>query len=798
MPEAQGEKRPLDPDPDDDDDDDDDGFGPMPVPAPAQTKPKRKKVLKNAHVYLDNLPKSEMYEKSFMHRDVVHLAVCSNATGFLVTGSEDGHVKFWKKQYEGIEFVKHYRAHLGKLLAMVISQDGRLLSTIGDDNALKLFEVTSFDMICMIKLKFKPLQVEFVHKKNAPTSLVAVSESESGKVHILQPESGTAEPLRTLEVHAEPAHAIRYNPWVHACISADKSGALELWDPDTLQMPTKETRPGRLKFEIKSETHMYELRKNQTHTSLRNASKMKRFAAAALFAVTIQASEDAERTRILSEIQELRGQLQKQRVIIQQQFTQLANLEEDEERRLQAVGNVTATAWATEKAALEATDGSMGAAMDTLWLCLCGALVMFMHAGFAMLETGCCRSKNASNVLMKNLVNVCVGTLGWWVLGYAFAYGGGINRFIGTTNFLGEGFYTKDASGNILAPGCANNACQSTALAWFFQWAFCTAGATIVSGAVAERVQGPTYASYAFVMTSLIYPVVVHWGWSGSGFLGDILDVGVMDFAGSGIVHLTGGVSGLAGTIVLGPRKGRFVNPEEFEPHNLPLVVFGTFALWFGWYGFNPGSTLGMSDGATGALAAQVAMNTTIAAATGGITVFLLRYIILRKYDVGGLCNGILAGLVSITAPCGNIECGSAFAVGFIGALVYQGSSMLLQKLKIDDPVDASPVHGFCGIWGVLAAGLFDWGKGFDHFHGWSGWGCMTDDSGACQTGINGSALGAQVILILMVIAWAGTISALTFALLKWWGALRISEDTEDMGLDAKAHSPPKAYAFSA
>ena len=123
---------------------------------------------------------------------------------------------------------------------------------------------------------------------------------------------------------------------------------------------------------------------------------------------------------------------------------------------------------------------------------------------------------------------------------------------------------------------------------------------------------------------------------------------------------------------------------------------------------------------------------------------------------------------------------------------------MLLQKLKIDDPVDASPVHGFCGIWGVLAAGLFDWGKGFDHFHGWSGWGCMTDDSGACQTGINGSALGAQVILILMVIAWAGTISALTFALLKWWGALRISEDTEDMGLDAKAHSPPKAYAFSA
>ncbi|CAJ1365812.1 unnamed protein product [Effrenium voratum] len=149
-----------------------------PVPAPAQTKPKKKKVLKNAHVYLDNLPKGEMYEKSFMHRDVVHLAVCSNSTGFLITGSEDGHVKFWKKQYEGMEFVKHYRAHLSKLLAMVLSQDGRQLATIGEDSALKLFEVTSFDMTCMIKLKFKPLQVEFVHKKNSPSSLLAVQQPQ--------------------------------------------------------------------------------------------------------------------------------------------------------------------------------------------------------------------------------------------------------------------------------------------------------------------------------------------------------------------------------------------------------------------------------------------------------------------------------------------------------------------------------------------------------------------------------------------------------------------------------------------
>jgi len=526
-------------------------------------------------------------------------------------------------------------------------------------------------------------------------------------------------------------------------------------------------------------------------------ANMKGLAAVVLCTAAVPTTaDDAARARILSEIEALRGQLHEQHDVIQNQLIQLSNLE-NEDRRLQGVTGVPVATWTATKAAFEAQNYSYGGAMSSLWLCLCGALVMFMHAGFAMLETGSCRAKNASNVLMKNLVNVCVGTLGWWTLGWAFAAGGGVNRFIGTTGFLGEGFYTKDASGNIIPlASCDAGGCTSTMLDWFFQWAFCTAAATIVSGAVAERVQGPTYASYAFVMTSLIYPVIIHWGWWG-GFLGDILGVGVMDFAGSGLVHLTGGVSGLAGTVVLGPRKGRFENPEEFEPHNLPLVVFGTFALWFGWYGFNPGSTLAMTDAATGAMAAQVAMNTTLAAATGGITVFLLRYLILKKYDVGGLCNGILAGLVSITAPCGNVECGSAVAIGLIGAIVYQASSMLLQKLKIDDPVDACPVHGFCGIWGVLAAGLFDWGKGFDQFHGWSGWDCMRGDDGSCQTGINGSALGAQFLCIVFVIAWAGTISALTFAFLKWWGALRISEETEDVGLDAKSHSPPKAYALT-
>jgi len=493
------------------------------------------------------------------------------------------------------------------------------------------------------------------------------------------------------------------------------------------------------------------------------------------------------------QLEALRAEVQAQQQLIGDQASKLDAYAQS--RRLQTY--VSQTDYDTAVAQLKSDDYSLGGAMDSAWLCLCGALVMFMHAGFAMLETGSCRAKNASNVLMKNLVNVTFGTIGWWVFGWAFAYGTLSGGFIGTDGFFGIGFYTKDANDVITPNSCDADGCQSTMLSWFFQWAFCTAGATIVSGGVAERVKSPTYAAYAFVMTSFIYPVVVAWTWN-YGWLDTIFDVGYMDFAGSGIVHLTAGVSALAGTIVLGPRTGRFVNPEEFEPHNLPLVVLGTFALWFGWYGFNPGSTLGMHTGDTGAMAAQVAMNTTISAATGGLTVFMLRFGIYKKYDVGGLCNGILAGLVSITAPCGNVECGSAFAIGFIGALVYQGASMLLQKLKIDDPVDASPVHGFCGVWGLLAAGLFDWGKGFDHYHAWNGFSCKTvsETDSSCMTGIGGRAIAAQAIMALVIIAWAGTLSGLAFFALKMTGKLRIDEETEEAGMDLKQHSPPKAYAI--
>jgi len=246
------------------DDSSDDG-GPMPAKAPAVPKAKIKKVLRNPEVYMNNLPKGEMYEKSFMHRDSVIFALCSIKTGFIITGSIDGHIKFWKKQFEGIEFVKHYRAHIGSLTAMALSQDGRLLATIGEDSALKLYDVSGFDMSCMIKLGFKPAAVEFVNRKDAPATLLAVSDMDQKVIHIIEPESGSSKPLRTFDTHGGPVHAIKYNPWLHAVISADQLGNLELWDPDTLEMPSSKNRKGKLKFSIKSETHLYELLKNQTY-----------------------------------------------------------------------------------------------------------------------------------------------------------------------------------------------------------------------------------------------------------------------------------------------------------------------------------------------------------------------------------------------------------------------------------------------------------------------------------------------------------------------------------------------------
>merc|ERR1719487_1628409 len=235
---------------------------------------------------------------------------------------------------------------------------------------------------------------------------------------------------------------------------------------------------------------------------------------------------------------------------------------------------------AEQAAANKDTLAELATCLDYMWLLVSGALVMFMQAGFAILEAGSCRQKNASTLLLKNMMDACLGTLVWYLLGYGIAYGlpEEPNAYVGVNSFAGSGFLETDEEGGIIGPSHYKD--------WFFQWAFCATAATIVSGGVAERMQFAAYVIYSVFMTGIIYPFIVYWTWSGSGFL---TEMGYSDFAGSGIVHLTGGIGALVGAKMVGPRDGRWdsADPNRFDPHNISLVVLGTFILWFGWYGFN-------------------------------------------------------------------------------------------------------------------------------------------------------------------------------------------------------------------
>jgi Amt family ammonium transporter len=318
-----------------------------------------------------------------------------------------------------------------------------------------------------------------------------------------------------------------------------------------------------------------------------------------------------------------------------------------------------------------------------------------MQAGFAMLEAGIVHPKNATNILFKNMIDASLAALGFWLLGYGFAYGTTEGGFIGKDTFaIGESEQINNT----------DHGWQG----WFFQWAFAGAAATIVAGSVCERTKIEAYFIYSIVLTIFIYPVVVHWGW-GSGFLsawgavdGPLFDKkddnGMIDFAGSGVVHMVGGVSGLMGAIVVGPRKGRFVNGEVVELYegNKILQSLGTFILWFGWYGFNCGSTLALTGGMAN-LAGKVAVTTTIAAASGAITATFLSKIVSGHYDISMGLNGILAALVSITANCSVVSPWHSILIGTIGAMIFFGGHYLLLACKIDDPCDACIVHGLCG-----------------------------------------------------------------------------------------------------
>merc|ERR1719181_475059 len=331
-------------------------------------------------------------------------------------------------------------------------------------------------------------------------------------------------------------------------------------------------------------------------------------------------------------------------------------------------------------------------------------------------------------------------------------------------------------------------------LVFFIQCGFAAAAATIVSGAMAERTALTGYICYTTIITMFIYPVVVHWVWSGEGWISafnsDAFLGGVQDFAGSGIVHMTGGNAALVGAMIVGPRTGRFDEKKKPLPmpgHSTTLQVMGTFILWLGWYGFNPGSTLGLSSPGYARDAARVVVTTTLSAATGGVTVILLEKLCGDKtWNVGAVCNGILGGLVSITAGCSVLMPWAAVIAGFIGGFVYFGSSKCVLKMcKVDDPLDAFAVHGACGFWGVTAVGLF----------------AAKDYAYASGPGLfygSGKALGCAIVTLLVEIVWVAAMSLIMFFPLKLTGLLRVSAEIEAAGMDVSKHGGAAYEAGSA
>lgn len=410
------------------------------------------------------------------------------------------------------------------------------------------------------------------------------------------------------------------------------------------------------------------------------------------------------------------------------------------------------------------------ATLDTTWVLICGMLVFFMQAGFALLAAGFVRAKNTANILMKNMIDACVGGLSFFAVGWAFAYGvsDASNSFIGLGNFFLTDFDDYPS--------------------WFFQFAFAAAAATIVAGCLAERLKFSAYLVYTVVITGFIYPVVVHWGWDSNGWLtafreDTFMANGYVDFAGSGIVHMTGGVAGLIGAIVLGPRLGKFSGGRvnAIPGHSIALATLGMFILWFGWYGFNPGSTLALSGGGV-ELAAKIAVNTTLAAGAGAFAATITSRIVTGRYDPGLTINGVLGGLVGITAACATVEPWAAIIIGAIGALVMYGAVVTIEKLGIDDPVGAFPVHGAAGAWGVIAVGLFSSEQGLTQA------GYIAPSSYGLLLGGGGEQLVAQLIGLSAILGWVGLTATVLFVGIKYTIGLRVTPEEEERGLDLMEH----------
>jgi len=405
--------------------------------------------------------------------------------------------------------------------------------------------------------------------------------------------------------------------------------------------------------------------------------------------------------------------------------------------------------------------------LNNIWVFIAGVLVFFMQAGFALVEAGLTRAKNVVNIFAKNMADAVVGVLAFFACGFAFAYGGD-GDFIGTSGFFLSG---GDAF------GIAEEGALSLSTDFFFQSVFAATAVTIASGAMAERTKFTSYLVFSVLMCAFIYPVVVHMTWGG-GLIADINigDAVFSDFAGSGIVHMTGGIAAFMGAFFLGPRIGKYGpdgKPRAIPGHNIPFAMLGVFILWIGWFGFNPGSEL-LADFEV----PRIALNTMLAAVSGAAATTVVIWAKTGKPDVAFIGNGALAGLVAITAGCGAFNFGMSAVVGAIGGVLVVFSVLFFDQVKIDDPVGAISVHGVVGAWGVIAIGLF--AQYDDAFLG-------RGDAGLFYGG-GFDQLIVQLLMVLIILVFVGITSAAVFAGMKYTIGLRVSDEEEIEGLDLLEH----------
>lgn len=412
-----------------------------------------------------------------------------------------------------------------------------------------------------------------------------------------------------------------------------------------------------------------------------------------------------------------------------------------------------------------AIEAAPDAAVNFVWTLVAAALVFFMQAGFALLATGLTRAKNAVNILTKSYMDFCIGALAFWAFGFALLMGGS-----GLAPGLETGSALVGLSGFFLS-GQADDV--RTMVLWIFHMVFAATAATIVAGAMAERTRLPAYLAYSFLVSAVVYPIYGHWMWGG-GWLATLpLGVGARDFAGSGVVHTIGGLLGLVGAAMVGPRAGKFNadgSPNTIPGHNMAYVAVGTFILFFGWFGFNAGSTLAATD----LRISVITVNTFLAGATGAVVALYLGLIRTGKGGLLAACNGSLAGLVAITAPCAYVAPWAAVLIGGVGALVMLWAAGFVERrLRVDDPVGAVAVHAGAGLWGLLAVGIL---------------------SDGTYGGVRGLLFGgvgqlaAQAIAALAAVGWAVVAGAVMFGLIRMRIGLRVTAAEEATGLDLPEH----------